>query len=54
MISIIALIIGILLVVAGVYYLATDKSGGDSKKIYAITLVCGVLIAAFAAFTLLK
>lgn len=44
-IKIVGLIIGILILGAGVYYLAKEKTDKESKKIYTITSVVGALIA---------
>ena len=48
-IKIIGLIIGILILGAGVYYLAKEKADKESKKIYTITSVVGALITAICA-----
>ena len=44
--KIMGLIIGILVLGAGVYYLAKEKTDRESKKIYTITGLVGALIAA--------
>lgn len=43
-ISIGALVIGILLLAAGIYYLCKEKKDPESKKIYAITAAIGAAI----------
>lgn len=48
-IKIVGLIIGILILGAGVYYLAKEKTDKESKKIYAITSVMGALITVTCA-----
>ena len=48
-IKIVGLIIGILILGAGVYYLAKEKTDKESKKIYTITSVVGALIAVTCA-----
>lgn len=45
--NIIGLIIGILLTIAGIYYLSKEKDDADSRKIYLITTIIGVVIIAF-------
>ncbi len=45
--NIIGLIIGVLLVIAGIYYLAKEKDDADSRKIYLVTMIIGVVITAF-------
>ena len=44
-IKIIGLIIGILILGAGIYYLAKEKDDPESKKIYAIVSAVGGVIA---------
>ena len=51
-IKIIGLIIGALILGAGVYYLVKEKNGAESKKIYAIVSVVGGIIAAVCAVLL--
>lgn len=43
-VEIIAVVIGMMLVCAGVYYLIKEKNDVESKKIYTVTLLIGVLI----------
>lgn len=49
MFEIVALLVGVLLVGGGLYYLTAEKSDHEARKIYKITLVAGVIIAAAAA-----
>lgn len=42
--KIIALIIGVLILGAGIYYLAKEKEDPESKKIYSIISVIGLII----------
>ena len=44
-IGIIGVIIGILLIVAGVYYFVKEKNDVESRKIYLITMIIGVVVA---------
>lgn len=44
-VEILAVLIGIMLICAGAYYLIKEKHDAESKKIYSITLVCGIVIA---------
>lgn len=46
MITGIAIIIGILLAGAGVYYLVKEKEDEESRKIYIVTLLVGVVLVA--------
>ena len=48
-----ALIIGILVLCAGIYYLVTEKHDPESKKIYTLVSVVGGVIAAVCAALLL-
>ncbi len=53
-INIIGIIIGILVLCAGVFYSIKEKSDKESLKIYAITAVIGaIVIVAFVVKTLL-
>ena len=52
-IKIIGLIIGILVLGAGVYYLAKEKHDPESKKIYGVISAVGAVIAVAAAILLL-
>ncbi len=51
-IKIIGLIIGILVLGAGVYYLAKEKHDPESRKIYTVVSVVGGIIAAACAVLL--
>lgn len=44
--NIIALIIGVMIFGAGIYYLIKEKDDRESKKIYAITTAAGAVIIA--------
>lgn len=50
-VEIIAIVIGILLIGAGIYYYSKEKDDAESRKIYSIVIVIGVIIT---AATLLK
>ena len=50
-IEIIGVLIGILLIGAGIYYLTKETNDAESRKIYSITIVVGVIII---LITLLK
>ena len=52
-IKIIGLIIGVLVLGAGIYYLAKEKHDPESKKIYSIVSVFGGIITAVCAVLLL-
>ena len=52
-VKIIGLIIGILVLCAGIYYLVKEKHDPESKKIYTIVSVVGGVIAAVCAALLL-
>ena len=52
-VKIIGLIIGILVLVAGIYYLAKEKNDPESKKIYTIVSLIGGVIAAACALLLI-
>lgn len=41
---VIALVIGVLILGAGVYYLVKEKNDPESRKIYTITIVVGAVI----------
>lgn len=51
-IKIIGLIIGILVLCAGIYYLVKEKHDPESKKIYTIVSVIGGIITAVCAVLL--
>lgn len=42
--TVIGLVIGVLILGAGVYYLAQEKDNAESRKIYGITCIVGVVI----------
>ena len=52
-IKIIGLIIGILVLGAGIYYLAKEKHDPESKKIYTVVSIIGGGLAAACALLLL-
>ena len=52
-VKIIGLIIGILVLCAGIHYLVKEKHDPESKKIYTIVSVVGGVIAAVCAALLL-
>lgn len=51
-IKIIGLIIGILILAAGIYYLVKEKNDQESKRIYSIITIIGVIVAAASALLL--
>ena len=51
--AIIGLIIGILVLAAGIYYLAKEKNDAESKKIYAIASAVGGIIAVVCVILLI-
>ena len=51
-VKIIGLVIGILILGAGVYYLVKEKQDPESKKIYTIVSVVGAAVAAVSAVLL--
>ena len=51
-IKIIGLLIGVLVLGAGVYYLAKEKHDPESKKIYTIVSLVGAAVAAVSALLL--
>ena len=53
MITIVGLIIGILLLGAGLYYLSQNKNDAESRKIYGITTAVGAVVAVVCAVMLL-
>ena len=52
-IKIIGLIIGVLVLIAGIYYQAKEKHDPESRKIYTIFSVVGAVIAAICAVLML-
>jgi len=53
-INIIGLLIGIVILAAGLYYLLKEKSDPDSRKIYGIAVAVGIIITIFMAAKLLS
>ena len=51
-IKIIGLIVGILVLAAGVYYYAKEKHDPESRKIYSVISLIGVILAAVCAVLL--
>lgn len=51
-ITIIGIIIGTMILGAGIYYLAKEKTDREARKIYTITTVAGALILAGAILKL--
>ena len=52
-IKIIGLIIGVLILFAGIYYLVKEKNDSESKKIYTIISIIGGLIAVVCVLLLI-
>lgn len=52
-VKIIGLIIGILILVSGIYYLTRESNDPESKKIYTVVSIIGGIIAAVCVITLL-
>lgn len=44
-VKIVALVIGLLILCAGLYYLAKEKSDPESKKIYSVISAVGAIIS---------
>lgn len=51
--KIIGLIIGLLVLIAGIYYLVKEKNDPESKKIYSIISVVGTLVSVSCVLMLL-
>lgn len=51
--KVIGLLIGVLLLGAGIYFLAKEKQDPESKKIYTVVSVIGAAIAVVCALLLL-
>lgn len=47
-ITILAIIIGILIMAGGIYYLVSEKQDKESRQIYGIVTVIGAIIAVIA------
>lgn len=52
-IKIIGLIIGILILCAGIYYLAKEKNDSESKKIYSVISAAGAIISVVCVLLLI-
>lgn len=52
-VKIIGGIIGILILVSGIYYLTRESSDPESRKIYTVVSIIGGIIAAVCVITLL-
>ncbi len=46
--NVITLLIGLMLLIAGIYYVTKEKDDAESRKIYLIVTVIGVILIAFA------
>lgn len=46
--NVIALVIGILILAAGIYYYAKEKHDAESRKIYGIAAAAGAVVTIFA------
>ncbi len=53
LIKIIGLIIGLLVLFAGIYYLVKEKDDRESKKIYSVISLVGALVSAVCVLTLI-
>lgn len=51
-VKIIGLIAGILILIAGIYYLAKEKSDPESRKIYTVISIIGGILTAISALLL--
>ena len=51
-VTIIGLLIGLLVLGAGIYYLMKEKEDPESKKIYTVVTVIGLIITVVAAIRL--
>lgn len=52
-VTIIGLLIGLLVLGAGIYYLVKEKEDPESKKIYTVVTVIGLIITVVAAIRLI-
>lgn len=52
-VKIIGLIIGLLVLIAGIYYLVKEKDDRESKKIYSVISLVGALVSAVCVLTLI-
>lgn len=46
--NVIALVIGLLILAAGIYYFAKEKVDAESRRIYGIAIGAGIILTAFA------
>lgn len=46
--NVITLLIGLMLLIAGTYYVIKEKNDAESRKIYLIVIVIGVILTVFA------
>ena len=53
-IKILGAVIGLLVLVAGIYYLVKEKNDKDSKKIYSVISLIGAVLLAVSAVLLIK
>lgn len=51
--TIIILVIGAMILGAGLYYLMKEKEDKEAKKIYGITMVVGIVFVAFGVIRLI-
>ncbi len=51
-VKIIGIVIGVLILAAGIYYLVKEKHDRESRKIYAVVSAVGAVIAAVCAVLL--
>ena len=52
-VKIIGIIIGVLVLIAGLYYLVKEKADGESRRIYTVVSIVGAVIAAVCAVLLI-
>ena len=52
-VKIIGIIIGVLVLIAGLYYLVKEKGDGESRRIYTVISIVGAVIAAVCAILLI-
>ncbi len=53
-VKILGAVIGLLVLVAGVYYLVKEKNDKDSKKIYSIISIIGAVLLIISTVLLIK
>ncbi len=53
-IKILGAVIGLLVLVAGIYYLVKEKNDKDSKKIYSIISIIGAVLLIISTVLLIK